>query len=279
MRVACVYIPHFYLRIEQLRNPALKDKPVVLVAMPEERGFVLDCSETLIKRGVCPQMSLREASHLCYDAIPVFVQRRDYVQIWDDILSSIAEITLRMEPKETGTVFLDVTRLPGMYKSEEQLALALAGLMSDRFHLRAQIGVGNSRFMAKEAALFRHKGHICRQKGYRTDVSFQHRHRTPFCLKGCEGEAPPAWTELPRTDRGLYVICPDIPIRRHRKNPLGDCRKAVGQFELNYSIKSVMALKSSLFVNGFCKILFPVPSKNSMSSNPVVIITGILEFN
>jgi nucleotidyltransferase/DNA polymerase involved in DNA repair len=153
MRVACVYIPHFYLQVEKLSNPNLKNNPVVIVAMPEERGFVLDCSEELIKRGVSPLMSLKEASNLCFDAVPLFVQRREYANIWDNILSSIAEITLRIEAKETGTAFLDVTRLPGMYKSEEQLALALAGLISDRFHLKAHIGIGNSRFMACEAAL------------------------------------------------------------------------------------------------------------------------------
>jgi nucleotidyltransferase/DNA polymerase involved in DNA repair len=153
MRVACVYIPHFYLQVEKLSNPNLKNNPVVIVAMPEERGFVLDCSEELIKRGVSPLMSLKEASNLCFDAVPLFVQRREYANTWDNILSSIAEITLRIEAKETGTAFLDVTRLPGMYKSEEQLALALAGLIRDRFHLKAHIGIGNSRFMACEAAL------------------------------------------------------------------------------------------------------------------------------
>jgi nucleotidyltransferase/DNA polymerase involved in DNA repair len=153
MRVVCVYIPHFYLQVEKLSNPGLKSNPVVVIAMPEERGFVLDCSEELIKRGVSPKMPLKEASHLCFDAVPLFVERRDYAHIWDNMLSSIAEITLRIEAKETGTIFLDVTQLPGMYKSEEQLALALTELISDRFHLKALIGVGNSRFMACEAAL------------------------------------------------------------------------------------------------------------------------------
>ncbi len=152
MRIVCVYIPHFYLQIEELRNPALKERPVVLAAMPEEKGFVLDCSEALIKRGVSPQMSLREASRLCFDAIPIFVQRRNYVQTWDDILSAIAGITLRMEPQNPGVVFLDITRLPCLYRSEEQLASALVQLISEHFFLKTAVGVGNSRFLAYEAA-------------------------------------------------------------------------------------------------------------------------------
>ncbi len=58
-----------------------------------------------------------------------------------------------MEPKKEGTVFLDVTRLPGMYKSEEQVASALGCMISDRFQLDVRIGAGNSRFIAFEAAL------------------------------------------------------------------------------------------------------------------------------
>jgi nucleotidyltransferase/DNA polymerase involved in DNA repair len=172
MRVACVYIPHFYLQVEKLSNPNLKNNPVVIVAMPEERGFVLDCSDELVKRGVSPLMPLKEASNLCFDAVPLFVQRREYTNIWDNILSSIAEITLRIEAKETGIAFLDVTRLPGMYKSEEQLALALAGLVNDRFRLKTHIGIGNSRFMACEAALSAVKDiHVVRKGTERTFLS------------------------------------------------------------------------------------------------------------
>ncbi|HVN96455.1 MAG TPA: hypothetical protein VMT62_08500 [Syntrophorhabdaceae bacterium] len=153
MRVACVHIPHFYLQAECLSNPHLRQKPVVIVAMPEERGFVLDCSEELVERGVSSSMPLKDVYHLCFDAIPVFVKRREYASTWENILSSVAEITLRVEAHEPGTAFLDITRLPGMYKSEELVALALARLIHDRFHLKAKVGVGNSRFVAREAAL------------------------------------------------------------------------------------------------------------------------------
>ncbi len=153
MRVACVHIPHFYLQIEYLKDPDLRNRPVVVVGMPQEQGFVLDCSEDLAQRGVVPLMPLKETYHLCYDAVPILARRREYALLWEEVLSSIAAITLRMEPKEAGTVFLDITRLPGMYKSEEQVASALERTISDRFHLHVKVGVGNSRFMAFEAAL------------------------------------------------------------------------------------------------------------------------------
>lgn len=152
MRVACFYIPHFYCQIEYLKDPSLRDKPVVIIGMPEERGFIMDCSEELAGRGIIPTMPLKDAYHLCFDATPVLARRKEYGAIWEDILSSIAEITLRIEPKEPGTVFLDITRLPGMFKSEEQVARVLTRMVSERFGLDVKTGIGNSRFLAFEAA-------------------------------------------------------------------------------------------------------------------------------
>ena len=152
MRVACFYIPHFYCQIEYLKDPSLRSRPVVIIGMPEERGFIMDCSEELTQRGIVPSMPLKDAYHLCYDATPVLARRKEYGSIWEDVLSSIAGITLRIEPKEAGTVFLDITRLPGMFKSEEQIACALTGMVAGKFGLDVRVGIGNSRFLSYEAA-------------------------------------------------------------------------------------------------------------------------------
>jgi DNA polymerase-4 len=165
MRTACVYIPHFYVQMECLKRPDLLKRPVVIIAMPEERGFVLDCSEELIERGVKPLMPLKNVYSLCYDAIPIYTRRKDYTGIWEDILSSIAGISLRIESKEPGMVFLDITRLPGMYTSEEKLVQALVSLVAEKFELRVKVGVGNSRFLAYEAALCTHEDAIVVRPG------------------------------------------------------------------------------------------------------------------
>ncbi|HOC45026.1 MAG TPA: hypothetical protein PKM26_00330 [Syntrophorhabdaceae bacterium] len=150
--MACFYIPHFYCQIEYLKDPSLRSRPVVIIGMPEERGFIMDCSEELTQRGIVPSMPLKDAYHLCYDATPVLARRKEYGSIWEDVLSSIAGITLRIEPKEAGTVFLDITRLPGMFKSEEQIACALTGMVAGKFGLDVRVGIGNSRFLSYEAA-------------------------------------------------------------------------------------------------------------------------------
>lgn len=152
MRVACLYIPHFYLQAEYLKDPSLRDKPIVIIGLPQEKGYVMDCSEELSERGIVPLMPLKDAYHMCFDAVPVMARKKEYQAFWDEILCAIAPVTLRIESQEPGMVFLDITRLPGMYKSEEQIACALSRIIADQFFFDVRIGVGNSRFIARKAA-------------------------------------------------------------------------------------------------------------------------------
>ncbi|MHB8111430.1 MAG: DNA polymerase Y family protein [Syntrophorhabdaceae bacterium] len=153
MRVACLYVPHFYLQVEYLKDPSLRNKPVVIIGLPQEKGYIMDCSEELSQRGIVSSMPLKDAYHLCYDAALVLARKREYGILWDEVLSAIASITLRIESQEPGTVFLDITRLPGMYKSEEQVASVLSRMISEKFFFDVKIGTGNSRFIARQAAL------------------------------------------------------------------------------------------------------------------------------
>jgi DNA polymerase IV len=153
MRAASVYIPHFYVELARLKDPELTGIPLIIGGRPEENGCVVDCSEEPAKQGVFPSMPLKDAYRLCTDALFVPFKKREYAHAWEEVLSALAGISLRIKSREPGTAFLDITRLPGIYKSEGQLASVAVQLVFDRFHLRAKVGVGNSRFISFEAAL------------------------------------------------------------------------------------------------------------------------------
>ena len=152
MRVACLKILHFYVQAARHYDAALNGKPLVIGGVPEEKGCVIDCSEDLIDRGVFLSMPLKDARRLLDDAVFIPFEGREYRVFWNEILSALADITMRIESDSPGTVFLDLTRLPVMYKNEEQFSLAALRLVRDRFHLAAKAGVGSSRFVASEAA-------------------------------------------------------------------------------------------------------------------------------
>ena len=152
MRVACVKIPHFYVQAARRNHPELGREPLVVGGVPEEKGCVIDCSEELIRRGIFPSMPLKDARSLLDDAIFIPFVGKEYRVFWNTICSALMDITVRVEADSPGNAFLDLARLPGMYKNEEQFSLSAVRLVRDRFDLTAKAGTGNSRFVASEAA-------------------------------------------------------------------------------------------------------------------------------
>jgi DNA polymerase IV len=152
MRVACVYLPNFYFQIEKLRVPAIEGHPVIIGGVPEEQDKVADCSEEAAAEGVSPGMSLQKAYYRCPDALFLPFSGR-YESTWENILFALGAFSLKMEPEVPGIVYLDITKALKIYKDERALALAVTREMAESSHLKARIGIGNSRFIAKQAAL------------------------------------------------------------------------------------------------------------------------------
>lgn len=153
MRILCVYIPHFQVQAERLKRPELERRPVVVGGLPQERTCVVDCSEEAAGKGVFPSMPLREAHHLCPEAVFVESDEELSEELWEAVLHALGAVTLRMEPKGRGFVYLDVTKALRLYASEEYLASVIVEGTLRSFRLEAKAGVGNSRFVAEQAAL------------------------------------------------------------------------------------------------------------------------------
>ena len=152
MRIACVSLPHLYMQIEKLTQPRLEGYPAIIGGRPEGRGSVADCSEEAAAQGVRAGMSLRQAYHLCPEA--VFLPFSDrYARIWDDILFVLGAFALRVEPAMPGLAYLDITKAVKIYGNERALASAVIREALASLRVQAKIGVGNSRFIAKQAAL------------------------------------------------------------------------------------------------------------------------------
>jgi nucleotidyltransferase/DNA polymerase involved in DNA repair len=151
MRIACLHLPHFYMQIERLKNPGIGDSPVIIGGTPDERNSVADCSEEAAAQGVRPGMAVREAYYLCPDALFLPFDSRSR-RIWEDILFALGAFALRIESERPGLAYLDITRASRIYKGERAMAAAIVREMLAFSGLKACIGVGNSRFIAREAA-------------------------------------------------------------------------------------------------------------------------------
>ena len=58
----------FYASVEIRDNPALKGKPVIIGALPDQRGVVSTCSYEARSFGVRSGMNIKEAYRLCPQA-------------------------------------------------------------------------------------------------------------------------------------------------------------------------------------------------------------------
>jgi nucleotidyltransferase/DNA polymerase involved in DNA repair len=147
MRIACIHFPHFIFQLERRKDPDIDGREVIITT--EDR--VADCSDEAAAQGVSLDMSVREANYRCPDAI-LLPFHNHCASVWENILFSLGEFTIKIEAPTWGMVYLDVTRTQAIYPDEHALASAITTRMKESFHLDVRIGVANSRFIAAQAA-------------------------------------------------------------------------------------------------------------------------------
>ena len=152
MRIACVYIPHFYVQVERILHPESNGLPIVIGGLPEERAAVVDCSEEMAMRGVSPSMPLKDAYHLCPHALFMPFNQGMYEDTWEKVIFTLQSFTPRIETGVPGLAYLDITRTLKIYKDESLLASAIIRALSLASQLKTKVGIGNSRFVARVAS-------------------------------------------------------------------------------------------------------------------------------
>lgn len=59
----------FYASVEMRDDPSLREKPLIIGALPQERGVVATCSYEAREYGVHSAMNIKDAYRLCPDGI------------------------------------------------------------------------------------------------------------------------------------------------------------------------------------------------------------------
>ncbi len=94
----------FFAAIEQLDNPALRGKPVVVGADPQEgdgRGVVSTCSYEARQYGIHSAMPISQAYKRCPDAIFLPVRGARYKEISNKIMLQKIKVTINRLGKST----------------------------------------------------------------------------------------------------------------------------------------------------------------------------------
>jgi DNA polymerase IV len=139
----------FFVSVEELFDPSLKGKPVVVGGQRNERGVVSAASYAARKFGVHSAMPLRTAAKLCPQAI--FVD--GHPERYRDYSGKVYEVLNRFSPKlemvSIDEAYVDMTGTERLHGPPMRAADALHTAMKMETQLNCSIGVGTSRLVAK----------------------------------------------------------------------------------------------------------------------------------
>lgn len=142
----------FYASVEQLDDPALIGKPLIVGALPQDRGVVAAASYEARKYGIHSAMPTSEALRLCKDLIIKPVRMTRYIEISKQINSIFYDFTDIIEPLSLDEAFLDVTSSLNLFKTAEKIGRKIKDRIKNEINLTASVGIAPNKFLAKLAS-------------------------------------------------------------------------------------------------------------------------------
>lgn len=142
----------FFASVEQLDNPELRARPLIVGGDPQGRGVVAACSYEARRFGIHSAMSCAKAYKLCREAVFVRPRKDRYREVSMQIMAVFHEYTDLVEPLSLDEAFLDITENKKNIPSATWTAEAVRRDIADRTGLTASAGVSCNKFLAKVAS-------------------------------------------------------------------------------------------------------------------------------
>ena len=141
----------FFASVEQLDNPSLRGKPVIVGGSPDRRGVVSTASYEARKFGVHSAMPSSQARRLCPQAIWVRGNYARYQEMSGYVMDALVDETPLVEQVSIDEAFFDVT--PGRYSHENPISICrrIQARVAD-LGVTCSIGIGTSKTVAKIAS-------------------------------------------------------------------------------------------------------------------------------
>jgi DNA polymerase IV len=139
----------FFVSVEELFDPSLKGKPVVVGGQRNERGVVSAASYAARKFGVHSAMPLRTAAKLCPQAIFVDGHPERYRECSEKVFKVLNAFSPQVEMASIDEAYLDMTGTARLHGPPLRAAHKLHQRMKEETLLNCSIGIGSSRLIAK----------------------------------------------------------------------------------------------------------------------------------
>ncbi len=139
----------FFVSVEELFDPSLKGKAVVVGGQRDERGVVSAASYEARKFGVHSAMPLRTAARQCPHAIFVNGHPERYRECSQKVYKVLGMFSPQVEMASVDEAYLDMTGTDRLHGPPLKAAHTLHQRMKADTGLNCSVGIGTSRLIAK----------------------------------------------------------------------------------------------------------------------------------
>lgn len=153
-----VDLDYFFAQVEEIRNPDIKGKPVVVCVYSgrtQESGAVSTANYTARKHGVKSGMPifLAKSKLAGTDAVFLPVDNKHYEKVSDNVMAILRNYADNFEQVGIDEAYLDVsTRVHRDFSEGEKLAERIKADIRNEESLTCSIGIGPNKLIAKIAA-------------------------------------------------------------------------------------------------------------------------------
>ncbi|PSH05492.1 MAG: DNA polymerase IV [Acidobacteria bacterium] len=142
----------FFVSVEELYDPSLKGKPVVVGGRADQRGVVAAASYAARKFGIHSAMPLREAARLCPQAVFLEGHPERYRELSTAVRRVLMQFTPAVEMASIDEAYLDMTGTERLHGPAMKAADLLHKTMQRETQLNCSIGIASARVVAKVAS-------------------------------------------------------------------------------------------------------------------------------
>jgi DNA polymerase-4 len=212
MIVAHLDLDAFFAAVEELENPELKTKPLVVGGDPHGRGVVATANYEARKFGIHSAMSCAEALRRCPQAVFLRSRHSVYRDYSQSVWSTVRGVVPTVERTGLDEGYLDIGEVASDFLQARKVAEAVQTAVRAATSLTCSLGVATSKVVAKVASEYRKPGGLAVVP---TDAGAEF--LAPFAVRRLPGVGPKAERRLAAAGVetiGALAALPDGDLKR-----------------------------------------------------------------
>jgi DNA polymerase-4 len=150
--VAHLDLDAFFAAVEQLEDPSLRRRPLVVGGDPKGRGVVATANYVARRHGIHSAMSCAEALRRCPEAVFVRPRHTLYREYSRAVWGTVREVVPTVEQTGIDEGYLDLGELATDFLAARKLAEAVQSAVRGATSLTCSLGVATCKVVAKVAS-------------------------------------------------------------------------------------------------------------------------------